>query len=380
MTRKSDIESDSDSDDKIQVVKRVSVQKSKTKCQLLSSSEENRLYSNPKYNKKKMNECQMLSSSDEEGKDKKKKKKKKKRVFIYKPKDLSSEYVGKLLGIQEKTVKAIEKKILTTEIQFLLSPCSRFKNAEEAVYFIVTRKIMKYECSVCQLPPVWNDNRLPLLLDFMDNMVTNYSKENLRFMCPNCLTQEKGKYSIAKYFKESNKKACLKCKRELPIKKIKGGKCLDCIETETNEKIISNDYNYKKYKKQNSDFDVNQLLPKKITNMDGIDVASLITTQQHIENEDRKSLFNDEMLKSMSELIGPAKNRPHRKKGSGKINLSNIPANMSPLAYHKMLRESNKNGVKQDNIGIDIIEDDRQPPTIEIEIDDKNKNHSFTFD
>jgi hypothetical protein len=388
MTHTSDTELDSDSNNKIKVIKRVAIPKSKIKCQLLSSSEDDGLYSNPKYNKKKK-DCQMLSNSEEDGRDIKKKKRKKRKVFTYKPKDLSSEYVGKLLGIQEKTVKSIEKKILTTKIQFLLSQCSHFKNAEEASYFIVTRKILKYECSVCQLPPVWNDARLPLLMDFIDNMVTNYSKENLRFMCPNCLVQEKGKYSIAKCFKESNKKACLKCKRELPVKKIKGGKCVDCIETETNENIISNDYNYKKYKKQNSEFDVNELLPKNIINMDGIDVASLITTQQHIENEDRKSVFSDEILKSMTELIGPSKNRPKRKKGTGNLDLSNIPDGVSPLAYHNMMRKSNKIGNNKrtnnmsnnsiDNNDIDII-DYKQVPTIDIEVVDENDDHSFTFD
>jgi hypothetical protein len=370
MTQHSDTESDSDSNNKIHVVKSVFIQKGKTKCQLLSSSDDDGLYSNPRYKKKK--ECQMLSSDEDEKN--KKKKRKKKIVFSYNPKDLSLEYVSKLVGIRDRTAKVIEKKILTTDIQFLLSRCSQFKNQEEASYFIVTRKIMKYVCSICKIPPVWNESRLPLVLDFIDNMVTNYSKENLRFLCPNCLIQVKGKYSIVKSLKESNKKACLKCKKELPVKKIKGGKCIDCIEEETNESMLSNDYNYKTYKKQNfDDFDINKLLPKKITNIDGVDIASLVTTEQHIENENKKSVFSDEMMKSMTEMIGPLKNRPRRKKKTGKLNLNNIPNGVSPLTYHKMMRESNKND-------IDIIENDNQPPSIEIEIVDKNKNHSFTFD
>ena len=47
----------------------------------------------------------------------------------------------------------------------------------------------KKACSICGLPPVWNDIPLVLQVDHIDGDPSNNLVENLRLLCPNCHTQ-----------------------------------------------------------------------------------------------------------------------------------------------------------------------------------------------
>ena len=44
----------------------------------------------------------------------------------------------------------------------------------------------EYKCSICGLPPVWNDKPLSLTLDHIDGNNKNNELSNLRWVCPNC--------------------------------------------------------------------------------------------------------------------------------------------------------------------------------------------------
>lgn len=44
----------------------------------------------------------------------------------------------------------------------------------------------EYECSICGLPPLWNGKPLTLTLDHINGDNKNNSKDNLRWVCPNC--------------------------------------------------------------------------------------------------------------------------------------------------------------------------------------------------
>lgn len=46
-----------------------------------------------------------------------------------------------------------------------------------------------YECSICKLPPLWQNKELTLILDHKDGNNHNNKLENLRWVCPNCNQQ-----------------------------------------------------------------------------------------------------------------------------------------------------------------------------------------------
>lgn len=54
---------------------------------------------------------------------------------------------------------------------------------------IIRDKLIKYECAICDLKPIWHGKELVLRLDHIDGVDNNHSLSNLRFVCPNCDSQ-----------------------------------------------------------------------------------------------------------------------------------------------------------------------------------------------
>lgn len=53
-------------------------------------------------------------------------------------------------------------------------------------------KLLDYygnKCSICEAPSTWNGQPLVLVLDHINGDASDDSKENLRFVCPNCDSQ-----------------------------------------------------------------------------------------------------------------------------------------------------------------------------------------------
>lgn len=44
-------------------------------------------------------------------------------------------------------------------------------------------------CSICRIEPVWNNNKLVLILDHINGIPDDWSVNNLRLVCPNCDSQ-----------------------------------------------------------------------------------------------------------------------------------------------------------------------------------------------
>lgn len=55
---------------------------------------------------------------------------------------------------------------------------------------LLKQNLLQYICALCLLPPIWNNNVLTLELDHINGNHKDNRLENLRFLCPNCHTQQ----------------------------------------------------------------------------------------------------------------------------------------------------------------------------------------------
>lgn len=53
---------------------------------------------------------------------------------------------------------------------------------------------VKYLCGVCGMEPIWQGKTIILEVDHIDGNFLNNLQENLRFICPNCHSQQKTSY------------------------------------------------------------------------------------------------------------------------------------------------------------------------------------------
>jgi hypothetical protein len=95
--------------------------------------------------------------------------------------------------------------------------------------YLLKNKLVNNECSICKIPPIWNNNPLTLQLDHINGDHYDNSVENLRLICPNCHTQTDTYTGRNTRTKQQNK--CLKCSKDLRTDNVTG-KCAECIGKE----------------------------------------------------------------------------------------------------------------------------------------------------
>lgn len=57
-------------------------------------------------------------------------------------------------------------------------------------YRLITEKIIEYVCQLCGLCGEWNGKKLSLQLDHTNGVNNDNRLHNLRFLCPNCHSQQ----------------------------------------------------------------------------------------------------------------------------------------------------------------------------------------------
>jgi len=68
---------------------------------------------------------------------------------------------------------------------------SNYANMTRLKLRLVNEGVMEYKCEICGNTGEWNGYPLSLQLDHIDGNNRNHTKENLRFLCPNCHSQTK---------------------------------------------------------------------------------------------------------------------------------------------------------------------------------------------
>ena len=55
---------------------------------------------------------------------------------------------------------------------------------------IIKENLLEYKCSCCGIGDSWNEKKLVLQLDHINGVNNDHRLENLRFVCPNCHSQQ----------------------------------------------------------------------------------------------------------------------------------------------------------------------------------------------
>lgn len=57
-------------------------------------------------------------------------------------------------------------------------------------YRLIKRKLIPYKCEICGLEHNWNNQEIVLVLDHKNGISNDHRLDNLRFLCPNCNSQQ----------------------------------------------------------------------------------------------------------------------------------------------------------------------------------------------
>jgi transcription elongation factor Elf1 len=131
--------------------------------------------------------------------------------------------------------------------EFVLSKRKMWRIPEnELKVYIVKNNLIPHECKFCKIKPLWRDKPLDLILDRKNNEILDNELENLRFVCPNCLSQQKNKSSIFEKSVNSKMVKCKKCNKRIKYKTFSLNKetnieqyCTVCLKQERLEALIS---------------------------------------------------------------------------------------------------------------------------------------------
>lgn len=103
---------------------------------------------------------------------------------------------------------------------------------------IIKNKLIPYECALCKNKGTWKNNPLILILDHSNGVNDDYRIKNLRFLCPNCNSQQS---TFCGKGKKKHRYICPQCGNLKT--KFSGGICLTCkgVNNHGQEKLSTPD-------------------------------------------------------------------------------------------------------------------------------------------
>lgn len=75
------------------------------------------------------------------------------------------------------------------EMSSILVENSTYTNIDRLKKRLIKEGILEYVCSICENTGEWLGKKLTLQLDHIDGNPRNHTRDNLRFICPNCHSQ-----------------------------------------------------------------------------------------------------------------------------------------------------------------------------------------------
>ena len=89
------------------------------------------------------------------------------------------------------------------------------------IAYIKEHELIEYKCRRCKNDGMWHKKPLPLIIDRIDNVLSNNTLENLRFLCPNCYIQLRPKMTLFKNITKTSTNRCIDCNKVIRNRYIK---------------------------------------------------------------------------------------------------------------------------------------------------------------
>lgn len=133
----------------------------------------------------------------------------------------------------------IKEKIKKYNLFILNEKNKNTPRDELLISYIIDNNLIEYKCKKCTQGALWNKKPLQLVLDRMNNVITDNKLENLRFLCPNCFSQLNKRQSIFINTLKNKQDICIECNKKIKSKttsyknmKTKTMRCKDCLSKE----------------------------------------------------------------------------------------------------------------------------------------------------
>lgn len=123
----------------------------------------------------------------------------------------------------EKNKKNNKRDITKRNLKELMIENSTY-NRKSLKRRIIEENLIEEKCNICNIPPIWNNSKLILVLDHINGINNDHRLENLQLLCPNCNSQTKtfsGKNQKIKAIENS----CIDCNSKI-VKRSK--RCIQC--------------------------------------------------------------------------------------------------------------------------------------------------------
>lgn len=125
--------------------------------------------------------------------------------------------------------------------KYILSNKTKKISDNDLTVYIIENELIPYSCNKCKKEPIWMNKPLQLVLDRMNNIITDNRLENLRFLCPNCFSQLKKRTILFKRITKDKQTYCIDCNTKIKYKSIRIDslksrtfRCKACIEKAIN--------------------------------------------------------------------------------------------------------------------------------------------------